>query len=222
MLILCKAWALRRRLFRMGWGRLLFPYELLGFPFLFLKNRVFLFFYKRKAKKGHANFSSVFLEGNGRHVGLDPFFFFSFSASIHYIPPTPHSDMSSRSQRTSDSLQLWLRSERNCFFFFTTLRGRVLTVSANDERESTVEEDIDVAFDCFVFFSARISKSVCFVWKLSCFKERRSKSHWGFPAFWTDVLSFKCKHTYMRRVPHQHTLNDLYGQHSLFKHCLKV
>lgn len=86
-------------MFRMGgWGRLLFPYELLGFPFSFLKNRIFLFFKKKRERKKKVMLilALCFLEGNGRCVGLHSFLF-SLSESIPHIPPAhpTHSDMSS-------------------------------------------------------------------------------------------------------------------------------
>lgn len=185
-----------------GGGGFCFHTSRSGFHSRSWKTGFFFFKKKGKEKKGHANFSSVFLEGNGRCVDL----------SSPRPSPTPNSDLSRR-------LQLWLRSEgfAKPLFFFTTPRCRVLAVSANDVRKSRGEEHIGRhPCDCFFFVSLGLPR--VFVLPGSCRVQKGDsphwKSHWGFPAFWTAVLaSFKCKHTNTRRVPHQHTFVD--NSHSL-------
>lgn len=216
MLILCKAWASSRRLcdVQNGVGVAFVSVRAAWVSILVLEKQDFSFFFL-KGKKGHANFSSVFLEGNGRCVGLDSFFF-SF---LRLSPPTHPSH---------PPTQIWADDHSGPLIVCSCALGvkGANTVSALSRASCECERckrEQSGRIRLYFLFPAGISESLCSAWKLSRSKGRRFKSQRGFPVFWTAVSSsFKCKHTHARRMPHQHTPHDLCGQHSLFKHCLKV
>lgn len=112
MLILCKAWAPRRRLcdVQNGEGGLLFPYEPFGFHSCSWKTGFFFFFKEKKV----VLILALFSWRKGRCVALD----FSF------FPPQIWT------QQTSDSLQLWLSREVQsvciCCLFLDALAARFL------------------------------------------------------------------------------------------------
>lgn len=149
MLILCKAWAPSRRLcdVQNEVGVAFVSVWAAWVSILVLEKQDFSLFWKkkrRKEKKGHANFSSVFLEGNGRCVGLDSFFFLFHSPH----PPTSSLRYEQMIAETSDRLQLWLRSAGSNASVLLFCDAALSRASG----ECRVEENIAAAFDCIFYF----------------------------------------------------------------------
>lgn len=209
MLILCKAWAPRRRLcdVQNGEGVLCFPTSRLVSILVLEKQGVF----SLKKKKKVVLILAVFLKEREM-------------CGSWFLPPTPP-DMNTA---TSDSLQLWLsrglQSGVNGSHMLSLLPlfrrsrhslHRVLLVCVNEE-ENRAQCLFHLTWRNFKFFAA-ISEILCPAWKLSDSKEE-SPSH---------MVVFLCfdpplhVHTHAHRALPRHTPDDLRGQHSLFKHLLK-